>query len=135
MPIALEREIPHEIKRQDTAVVKVATEANVMLGGLMWLDLAKRILQDHNTSQEYLGPLDDKLDIEVVHRIIAQGPPKLKRKPKRSMPVSTQKVQWKEKPKKQGPKVGPEAREWELEPFEEGPPSSLHQARQVWFIL
>jgi hypothetical protein len=81
VPIALEREIPHEIERQDTAVVKVATEANVMLGGLMWLELTERVLQNHNTSQEYLGPLDDMLDIEVVHRIVAKGPPELERKP------------------------------------------------------
>jgi hypothetical protein len=89
MPIALEREIPHEIERQDKAVVKVATEANVMLGSLMWLDPTKRILQNHNTSQECLGPFDDKLDIEVVHRIVAEGPPELERKPKRSIPMGT----------------------------------------------
>ena len=68
VPIALKREGPHEIKRNDNGTVKVNTESDVMLERLMWLDLVETVAQGHNASKEEGNPLDDELDVVLSHK-------------------------------------------------------------------
>ena len=121
----------------------MAAESNVMFESLMWLDLTKRILQNHNASNDDLGPFDNELDIEAVQSMMPTGSPQLDDESKWSMAMNAQEVQWIEhhleksvaqEPKENGPIAVKEEKQ-PFEPFEVGPPGSLHQARQLWNSL
>ena len=106
----------------------------------MRCNAAKRILKDHYASQERLGPFDDPCYEPGPGAVIPQRAAELDRHAKRCPSVAAQKVQWGHEELKsnqpgepqEGRPMPMETVKQDLQPFEEGPPGSLHQARQVW---
>jgi len=114
VPIALKCQGPEEVERDYQTAIKGNMIPNVPLGRVMWVDSREWILKDHHTSQKHSGPFDHQLNIEAVEGVMPDRPPELRKK----------------SPEWQRPEAG-ESKEGDPQPFEEGPPCSLHHSHQM----